>query len=60
MIGEDAVLNGFLDKQYFSKDMIEDILSFLEDSIPDCKNIYLPYHIDFVSIADYDEYNGEY
>lgn len=52
-VGGDAVLSGILDARYFSKAMTEDIL-------PDCRNMYLPYHIDFASLSDYDEYNGEY
>ncbi len=59
-IGEDAILSGFLDKQHFSKEMVADILIFIEDALPKARNIYLPYHIDFVSISDCEEYNGEY
>lgn len=59
-IADGAVVGGFLDKQHFSKDMVEDIMLFIEDSVPACKDIYLPYHIDFVVLSDYDEYNGEY
>ena len=59
-IEEDVILSGFLDKQFFSKEMVEDILAFIEYNLPQTRNIYLPYHIDFVSISDYDEYNGEY
>ncbi len=59
-IGEDAVLSGTLNEKYFSKDMVEDIICFLEDNLSRCRNIYFPYHIDFISVSDYDEYNGEY
>ena len=59
-VGGDAVLSGILDARYFSKAMTEDILAFLEDILPDFRNMYLPYHIDFASLSDYDEYNGEY
>lgn len=56
----DAILSGCLDEAYFSKDMVEDILLFVEDCVPACKDAYLPYHIDFAALSDYDEYNGEY
>lgn len=59
-IGDDAVLGGVLNKRYFSKDMTEDIICFLNDNLPKCRNVYFPYHIDFVSVSDFDEYNGEY
>lgn len=59
-IGDDCVLSGTLNKRYFCKEMISDILSFLEYNLPRCKNNYQPYHIDFVSVSDYEEYNGEY
>lgn len=61
-IDEDAVLGGTLDKKHFNKDMVDDIISFVENNLPKCKNVYMPYHFDFISVdlADYDEYNGEY
>lgn len=59
-IGDDCVLSGTLNDKYFRREMIEDILSFLECICPKCKNSYQPYHIDFVSVTDYEEYNGEY
>ena len=59
-VGEDAVLDGLLDQRCFSPDMTEDLLSFLEEHIPWCKDVYLPYHIDFVALTAWDEYNGEY
>ena len=59
-VGEDAVLSGFLDRKYFSEDMVEDILDFLEEILPECRNCYLPYHLDFVTISGHEEYNGEY
>lgn len=60
LLDGDAVLSGSLDAAYFSKDMVEDILLFVEDCVPACKDAYLPYHIDFAALSDYDEYNGEY
>ena len=53
---------GFLLVQYIGDDavMTEDILCFLEDSLPQCRNVYFPYHIDFAAVTGYDEYNGEY
>ena len=59
-IGDDAILSGSLNKEYFCEEMTEDIIQFLEDSFPKIKNVYLPYHIDFYSVDKYDEYNGEY
>ena len=59
-IGDDAVMSGVLNEKYFSKNMTEDILCFLEDSLPQCRNVYFPYHIDFAAVTGYDEYNGEY
>lgn len=29
-------------------------------SLPKCRNVYFPYHIDFAAVTGYDEYNGEY
>lgn len=59
-IGNDAVLTGTLYRDYFSEDMVTDILDFVEKNIPSCSNIYLPYHIDFVTTEFSEEYNGEY
>lgn len=59
-VGEDAVLSGMLDGSRFSKDMIQSVTDFAEENISECRNVYLPYHIDFISMTDYDEYNGEY
>lgn len=59
-IADDAVLTGILDRKYFCKEMINDIIDFLESNIPSCRNIYLPYHIDFVQVSFSEEYNGEY
>ena len=59
-IGNDAVLTGMLNRDYFSEEMVTDILEFVEDHIPSCRNIYLPYHIDFVTTEFSQEYNGEY
>ena len=56
----DAVLTGTLNRAYFNEEMVTDILDFLEKNIPACKNIYLPYHIDFVTVVLSAEYNGEY
>ena len=47
---------GFLLVQYIG----DDILCFLEDSLPQCRNVYFPYHIDFAAVTGCDEYNGEY
>ena len=46
---------GYLLLQY-----IGNMIQFLEDSFPKIKNVYMPYHINFFSVDDYDEYNGEY
>lgn len=59
-IGDDAILSGSLNKEYFCEEMTEDIILFLEDNFPKIRNVYLPYHIDFFSVNEYDEYNGEY
>ncbi len=59
-IADDAVLTGSLNKEYFCEKMITDIIDFLENNLPSCKNIYLPYHIDFVTVSSSEEYNGEY
>lgn len=59
-IGDDAILSGSLNKEYFCEEMTEDIIKFLEESFPKIRNVYLPYHIDFFSVDKYDEYNGEY
>lgn len=59
-VGEDAVLTGTLNTKYFDEEMVSDIETFLEDNLPSCRNIYLPYHIDFVTISSSVEYNGEY
>ena len=53
-------MSGVLNEKYFAKNMTEDILCFLEDSLPQCRNVYFPYHIDFAAVTGYDEYNGEY
>ena len=54
------IMSGVLNEKYFSKNMTEDILCFLEDSLPKCRNVYFPYHIDFAAVTGCDEYNGEY
>ncbi len=59
-ISDDAVLTGILNSEYFCKEMVTDIIDFLERNISSCRNIYLPYHIDFATIASSEEYNGEY
>lgn len=59
-IGEDAVMSGILDKNYFSENMTADIIQFLEEQFPLLRGAYFPYHIDFAEFTDYDEYNGEY
>lgn len=59
-IGNDVVLSGSLNREYFCEEMTEDIIQFLEDCFPKIKNIYMPYHIDFFSVDKYNEYNGEY
>lgn len=59
-IADDAVLTGTLNAEYFSAKMEPDIITFLENNFPSCKNIYLPYHIDFVTVSSSVEYNGEY
>lgn len=59
-IAHDAVLTGTLNKKYFCEEMVTGIIEFLENNLPSCRNIYLPYHIDFVEISSYEEYNGEY
>lgn len=59
-IGNDAVLSGSLNQNYFCEEMTEDIIQFLEHNFPKLKNIYMPYHIDFFSVYKYNEYNGEY
>ncbi len=40
--------------------MMDDIITFLENSFPPCRGICFPYHIDFVTVSSYAEYNGEY
>lgn len=59
-VGDGAVLTGTLNEKYFKRDMLEDIMDFLAEQIPTCRNIYLPYHIDWVSTVFSEEYNGEY
>ncbi|MBQ7232169.1 MAG: hypothetical protein IJX07_02925 [Bacillales bacterium] len=59
-IGGDAVLTGTLNRDYFCEEMVTDIMDFVEKNLPCCRNIYLPYHIDFVTIESSEEYNGEY
>ena len=54
------MLGGFLDAAVFSREMAEALPNWLEDLIPECRDLYLPYHIDLVSLGDYAEYNGEY
>ena len=49
-IGDDAILSGSLNQEYFCEEMIEDMIRFLEESFPKIKNVYLPYHIDFFSV----------
>lgn len=53
-------MSGILNKKYFQEEMVEDILNFLEDNFPKYKNTYQVYHIEFVSVSDSVEYNGEY
>ena len=59
-VGGDGVLSGFLDEQHFNRDIVDDIVTFIENTLPGCRDIYLPYHIDFVALTHYEEYNGEY
>ncbi|MDE5599202.1 MAG: hypothetical protein K2J04_15410 [Lachnospiraceae bacterium] len=59
-IGDDAILSGSLNKEYFCEEITDDIIEFLEESFPKIRNVYLPYHIDFFTVDKYDEYNGEY
>ena len=59
-IGSDVVLTGTLNKEYFSEEMVNEILDFMEDTFPSCRNAYLPYHIDFYSTEFSETYNGEY
>lgn len=59
-VGGDGVLSGFLDEQHFNRDIVDNIVTFIENTLPGCRDIYLPYHIDFVSLTHYEEYNGEY
>lgn len=59
-IAEDAVLTGTLNAKYFREEMVDDIVTFLENNIPSCRKIYFPYHIDFVTVSSSAEYNGEY
>lgn len=59
-IGDDAVMSGLLDKRYFSENTADEIIGFLEEKFPELHNTYFPYHIDFVELTGYDEYNGEY
>ncbi len=59
-IGEDAVVAGTLNTEYFCEEMMDDIITFLENSFPPCRGICFPYHIDFVTVSSYAEYNGEY
>lgn len=59
-IGDDAVMSGLLDKRYFSENTTDEIIRFLEDRFPGLRGAYFPYHIDFVELSGYDEYNGEY
>lgn len=40
--------------------MIDALIEFLENISPECKNVYMPYHIERVEFMDYIEYNGEY
>lgn len=58
-IAEDAVLTGTLNTKYFCEEMVDDIITFLENNLPSCRNIYFPYHIDFVTASSFAEYNGE-
>ena len=59
-IAGDAVLTGTLNAKYFYAGMVDDIVTFLENNIPSCRNIYFPYHIDFFTVSSSEEYNGEY
>ncbi len=59
-IAEDAVLTGTLNAKYFCEEMVDDIVTFLERNLSSCRNIYFPYHIDFVTTSSSIEYNGEY
>lgn len=56
----DTVLTGTLNTKYFCEEMVDDIVTFLENNLSSCRNIYLPYHIDFVTVSSFMEYNGEY
>lgn len=59
-IGDDAVLTGTLNRNYFCEEMVTDIMDFVEKNLFSCTKVYLPYHIDFVTIESSEEYNGEY
>ena len=39
-IAGDAVLTGTLNAKYFYAGMVDDIVTFLENNIPSCRNIY--------------------
>ena len=53
-------ITGTLNRDYFCEEMVNDIMDFLKENLPSCRNIYLPYHMDFVTIESSEEYNGEY
>lgn len=61
MKGNSALLSGYLDEAIFhSKEMVDAAIQFVEETTPEVRNVYMPYHIARVKKASYVEYNGEY
>lgn len=58
--GDSALLSGYLCKSVFSTDeMIDAAIELLENISPESKSVYMPYHIEYVEVMGYMEYNGE-
>lgn len=59
--GEDGLLSGFLDEDFFSNnEIIGEAVEFVENLSEKSKWAYIPHHIDRVKLTSYVEYNGEY
>jgi len=59
--GEVGLLSGFLDESiFFSDDLVEAAIEFIEKLSLIAKNVCIPHHVDRVKLTSYVEYNGEY
>lgn len=59
--GDSALLSGLLDENvFFSDELVEAAINYIENLSPNSTSIYIPYHIARFKKTSYVEYNGEY